>query len=74
MNINSDNLADAAQDSSRVARMIDEKGYAVILKNNYPRCLIIESEKEQLANDEDLLKVSRRLIAKNREAYGELAK
>ena len=56
---------------------VDENGAAVILKNNVPRYVLLEfsqAEREQLAEDEDVLAVSRRLIAKNRAAYEELAK
>lgn len=80
MNVNTENLisiTEANQNFSRVARMVDEKGPVVILKNNSPRYLLIEfsnAEQEQLANDEDVLAVSRRLIAKNRKAYEVLAK
>ncbi len=80
MNINTDNLVsitEANQNFSRVARMVDEKGSVVILKNNSPRYLLIEfsnAEQEQEASDEDVLDVSKRLIAKNRKAYEELAK
>ncbi|HAC60798.1 MAG TPA: type II toxin-antitoxin system prevent-host-death family antitoxin [Lachnospiraceae bacterium] len=80
MNINTDNLVsitEANQNFSRVARMVDEKGSVVILKNNSPRYLLIEfsnAEQEQAASDEDVLDVSKRLIAKNRKAYEELAK
>ena len=52
-------------------------GAAVILKNNVPRYVLLEfsqAEQEQLAEDEDILAVSKRLIAKNRRAYEELAK
>ena len=79
-NINTDNLVsitEANQNFSRVARMVDEKGSVVILKNNSPRYLLIEfsnAEQEQAASDEDVLDVSKRLIAKNRKAYEELAK
>ena len=62
---------------SRVARLVDENGAAVILKNNVPRYVLVEfsqAEQEQLAEDEDILAVSKRLIAKNRHAYEELAK
>lgn len=47
-----------------------------ILKNNFPHYLLIEfgsDEKEQTADDEDVLSVSRHLIDKNRKAYGMLA-
>lgn len=80
MNVNTKNLVsitEANQNFSRVARMVDENGSVVILKNNSPRYLLIEfekAEKEQLADNEDLLAVSKRLIAKNREAYEVLAK
>lgn len=80
MNVNTNNLVsitEANQNFSRVARMVDEKGSVVILKNNSPRYLLIEfekAEKEQLADNEDLLEISKRLIAKNREAYEVLAK
>ena len=80
MNVNTSNLVsitEANQNFSRVARMVDENGSVVILKNNTPRYLLIEfekAEKEQLADNEDLLTVSKRLIDKNREAYEVLAK
>lgn len=80
MNINTDNLVsitEANQNFSRVARMVDEKGYVVILKNNSPRYLLMEfgsAEQEQEASDEDVLEVSKRLIAKNRKAYEMLSK
>ncbi len=80
MNVNTKNLVsitEANQNFSRVARLVDQNGPVVILKNNTPRYLLIEfdaAEQEQLASNEDLLAVSRRLIEKNREAYEELAK
>ena len=80
MTVNTKNLVsitEANQDFSRVARLVDENGAAVILKNNVPRYVLVEfsqAEQEQLAEDEDILAVSLRLIAKNRRAYEELAK
>lgn len=79
MNVDTKNLVsitEANQNFSRIARMVDESGSVVILKNNTPRYLVIEfekAEKEQLADGEDIAAVSKRLIAKNREAYEELA-
>ena len=79
MNVNTNNLVsitEANQNFSRVARMVDENGAVVILKNNTPRYLLIEfsnAEEEQLASDEDVLAVSKRLIAKNKKAYEVLA-
>ena len=80
MNVNTENLVsitEANQNFSRVARMVDEKGSVVILKNNSPRYLLIEfnqAQKEQSVSDEDILALSKRLIEKNREAYEVLAK
>ena len=75
MTVNTKNLVsitEANQNFSRVARLVDENGAAIILKNNVPRYVVLEfsqAEQEQLAADEDILTVSRRLIAKNRRAY-----
>ena len=80
MKVNTNNLVsitEANRNFSRVARMVDEHGSVIILKNNSPRYLLIEfgqAENEQIADNEDLLEISRRLIAKNREAYEVLAK
>lgn len=70
-------ITDANQNFSKVARLVDECGSAVILKNNVPRYLIIEfsqAEKMQAAADEDIMQISTRLIQQNRSAYQELAK
>ena len=70
-------IAEANQNFSKVTRLVDEKGTAVILKNNVPRYLVIEfskAEENALASDEDVLSISQRLIKKNREAYEVLAK
>ena len=80
MNINTKNLVSITEENknfSKVARLVDENGSAVILKNNVPRYLIVEfgqAEKEQIAPDEDVLSISKRLIAKNKQAYEVLAK
>ena len=80
MIINTGNLVsitEANQNFSRVARLVDENGAAVILKNNTPRYVLIEFsqlESEQQASDEDVLAISRRLMAKNKEAYEVLAR
>lgn len=80
MMINSNTLVsitEANQNFSKVARLVDEQGSAVILKNNVPRYLIVEfsqAEQMQAAEDEDVLQVSARLIQQNRAAYEELAK
>ena len=80
MNVTTSNLVsitEANQNFSRVARMVDENGAVVILKNNAPRYILIEfeqAEKEALASNEDLMAISKRLVEKNRQAYEVLAK
>ena len=80
MIINTDNLVsitEANQNFSRIARLVDENGAAVILKNNVPRYVLVEFsqvEDEQQAKDEDVLEISKRLISKNKQAYEVLAK
>ena len=80
MMINSNTLVsitEANKNFSKVARLVDEQGSAVILKNNVPRYLIVEFsqvEQMQAAEDEDVMQISKRLIQQNRAAYEELAK
>ncbi len=77
--VNTDSLisiTEANQNFSKVARMVDEKGAAVILKNNVPRYIVVEfsrAEEMQEAADEDVMSISKRLIEQNREAYKVLA-
>ena len=70
-------ITEANQNFSKVARLVDEKGSAVILKNNVPRYLVIDFSKADdnaIASDEDVLSISKRLIEQNREAYEVLSK
>ena len=60
-----------------VVTLETENGAAVILKNNVPRYVLMEFsqvEDEQQAKDEDILEISKRLIAKNKQAYEVFAK
>jgi len=80
MKINTENLismTDANQNFSKVARMVDENGSVIIMKNNVPRYIVIEfsqAEQEQTASDEDVMELSRRIMAENAEAYEVLSK
>ena len=75
MMINTNNLVsitEANQNFSKVARMVDENGAVVILKNNVPRYMLVEfsqAESERLADDEEVGEISKRLIERNRKAY-----
>ena len=80
MNVNLKNLvsiSEANQNFSKVARMVDENGAAVILKNNAPRYVLIDYGKLRAdveADNETLEDVATRLLQKHRKAFEELAK
>ena len=70
-------LDEAGRDFARVARLVDERGCAVITAGDAPKYLIVpfaEVEAAQIAPDEAVWEVSRRLLERNAEAYRELAK
>lgn len=76
-------ITEANQNFSKVAKVVDEHGTAVILKNNVPRYLVIDfskaenfsyGEEEKVASNEDVFTISERLIKQNMEAYEVLAK
>ena len=80
MNVNTKtmvSISEANQNFSKVARLVDQYGSAVILKNNSPRYLILEFNQadEQLsAQTDDVLAISENLITRNKAVYEELAK
>lgn len=80
MNVNANNLVsitEANQNFSRVARLVDENGAAVILKNNTPKYVLMDFsqfQKEEVASAEDVESIGRRILAKHRNAFEELAK
>lgn len=70
-------MTEANQNFSKVARLVDEKGAAIILKNNAPRYIVLEYnqvENESEISDEELMSVSKKFIQKNKQAYEVLAK
>lgn len=67
----------ANQNFSKVARLVDQYGSAVIMKNNAPRYIIYEfnqADTMQAAADEDVLASSAKLLCRNEYVYEELAK
>ena len=64
-------ITEANQNFSKVARLVDELGSVVILKNNAPKYLVIEFsevDNSAVASNEDVLEISKRLLAQNKEA------
>ena len=80
MQINTNNLVsitEANQNFSRVARLVDENGAAVILKNNSPRYVVIEYSQFELienSQNEQVQAVAQKVLMKNLDAFRELAK
>ena len=80
MNINIENLvsiSEANQNFSRVARLVDEKGTAIILKNNAPRYVLLDYNlfrQNTVADDVEVDAAASRILAKHIMAFEELAK
>ena len=80
MQVNIKNLVsitDANQNFSKVARMADENGAAVILKNNTPRYVLIpfsRFQSEETATNEDVNLIGKKLVSQYRKAFEVLAK
>ena len=69
-------MTEANRNFYKVARMVDEKGAAVIMKNNRPRYLILNFDtlEDGTAGDEEVEAISKKLMQQNRTAYEVLAK
>ena len=80
MNINIDNIvsiSEANQNFSRVARLVDEKGTAILLKNNTPRYILLDYNvfrQNVTASDTDVDTAASRILSKHEKAFEELAK
>ena len=73
-------MTDANQNFSKVVRMVDKDGMAVILKNNQPRYVVVDfSEYERIATALQMRKaridaMADDILEENMEAFLELAK
>ena len=80
MIINTENLVsitETNQNFSKVARLVDRTGAAVVLKNNVPRYVILDFNQlkdEEPASTNEALSSARKLIKKHLPAFKELAK
>jgi antitoxin Phd len=80
MNINANNLVsitEANQNFSRVARLVDSHGTAIILKNNAPRYVLLDYalfQQDSVADNESVDAVAAKVMNKHIEAFRELAK
>ena len=80
MQINTNNLVsitEANQNFSRIARLVDANGVAVILKNNTPRYVLLEYsqfQNDEFADDATVQKIGESLVKRHLAAFKELAK
>ena len=80
MTINTDNMVsitETNQNFSKVARMVDRTGAAVILKNNVPRYIILDFsqiKEEETVSTKEALACAKKLIKKHLPAFQGLAK
>ena len=80
MKINTNDIVtatEANQNFSRVAKMAEKKGRVVIFKNNRPKLLVIDLDKEpqiEMSEDEKIEFVTARILKEHRAAFEELAK
>ncbi|NCB47935.1 type II toxin-antitoxin system Phd/YefM family antitoxin [bacterium] len=70
-------MTEANQNFSKVAKLAEKNGEAVIFKNNRPKFLLVDMEKSSLMNlstDEKTDIVAKRVMERHRGAFEELAK
>lgn len=81
MLINSDtifSMTQANQNFSQVARTVDNRGEAVIFKNNKPKYLVLDVDSYEraieLSDDEKIEIIAKRILREHLGAFKELAK
>ena len=68
---------EANQNFSKVARIAEKKGRAVVFKNNRPKYLVIDLDVEpqiEMTDDEKITFVAERILREHKAAFQELAK
>ncbi len=80
MNINTDTITtmtEANQNFSKVAKVAENNGQAVIFKNNKPKFLLIDLESDSyfdITDDEKIDVAAKRIMNRFKPAFEELAK
>ena len=67
-------ITEANQNFSKVARMVDEIGDVVILKNNVPKYVLIDYikfEEERMENNATVEKIADEILTKHLKAFEE---
>jgi antitoxin Phd len=68
-------ITEANRNFSSVARLVDEKGPVVILKNNEPRYVLLSFDTLQgeSLSDEEILEISKKAFKSHEQAYRKLS-
>ena len=80
MLINSQNLvsiSEANQNFSKIARLVDQNGSAIILKNNKPRYVLVDYDtlqQETSQEPQNITQVATNILSRHIKAFEELAK
>ena len=80
MQVNIQNLvsiSEANQNFSKIARLVDERGTAIILKNNAPRYVLVDYslfQQDTVAEETDVDAAATRILSRHFKAFEELAK
>lgn len=70
-------MTEANQNFSKVVKIADKNGSAVVFKNNKPKYMIVNIEENpifELSDDEKIDIASKRILEKYLDAFNELAK
>ena len=70
-------MTEANQNFSKAAKIAEQNGSAVIFKNNKPRFLLVDLNRDsylELSDTEKIDVVARRVLEKHHKAFEELAK
>ena len=70
-------ITEANQNFSRVTRIVEKNGQAIIFKNNRPKYMVVDLESSpilELTDDEKIDIVAARILKRFKPAFEELAK
>ncbi len=70
-------ITEANQNFSKVTKLVDENGSAIILKNNQPKYIVLEFkdvEATEVADIEEVKNLTASILNRNLAAFKELAK
>lgn len=70
-------ISEANQNFSRIAKMVDQYGQVIIMKNNVPKYVLTEfgrADQSEAVSEAELKKASDKIKKRNQHVYEELAK